>query len=66
MVSCAVSNQEKQLKLHKKPLIEKYISDNRITRKDILQYAPLLLDKAIRTFVEGESIFSFKEETSCY
>ena len=42
----------------KKPLIEKYISDNRITRKDILQYAPLFPDKAIRTLVESELIYS--------
>lgn len=42
----------------KKTLIEKYISDNRITRKDILQYAPLFPDKAIRTLVESELIYS--------
>ena len=42
----------------KKPLIEKYISDNRITRKDILQDAPLFPDKAIRTLVESELIYS--------
>ena len=45
----------------KKPLIEKYISDNRITRKDILQYAPLFPDKAIRTLVESELIYSVAE-----
>lgn len=43
---------------NKKKLIEKYISDNNITRKDILRYVPLFPDKAIRTLVESELIYS--------
>jgi len=42
----------------KKMIIERFISDNGITRKDILQYAPLFPDKAIRTLVESELIYS--------
>lgn len=41
----------------KRRIIEKYLSDNRITRKDITQYAPLFPDKAIRTLVESELIY---------
>lgn len=43
---------------YKKLIIEKYISDNSITRKDILKYLPLFPDKAIRTLVESELIYS--------
>lgn len=42
----------------KKAVIEKYIADNRIGRKDIRMYAPLFPDKALRTLVESELIYS--------
>ncbi len=42
----------------KKPIIEKYISANHITRKDIMEYAPLFPDKAIRTLIQSGLIFS--------
>lgn len=42
----------------KKSIIEQYIIDNGITRKDITKYAPFFPDKAIRTLVESELIYS--------
>ena len=42
----------------KKKILEEYIADNTITRKDITEYAPLFPDKAIRTLVESELIYS--------
>lgn len=42
----------------KKTIIERYIVDNEITRRDITKYAPLFPDKAIRTLVESELIYS--------
>ena len=42
----------------KKAVIEKYIADNRIGRKDMRMYAPLFPDKAIRTLVESALIYS--------
>ncbi len=42
----------------KKPIIENYIRDNGITRRDITAYAPLFPDRAIRTLVESELIYS--------
>lgn len=42
----------------KKKILEQYIIDNTITRKEITEYAPLFPDKAIRTLVESELIYS--------
>lgn len=42
----------------KKSIINQYIADNRIKRKDITEYAPLFPDRAIRTLVESELIYS--------
>lgn len=42
----------------KKLIINRYIADNGITRKDITKYAPLFPDRAIRTLVESELIYS--------
>lgn len=42
----------------KKAIIEEFISNNRITRKNISEYAPLFPDRAIRTLVESELIYS--------
>lgn len=42
----------------KKLIIERYLTDNGISRKDITKYAPLFPDKAIRTLVESELIYS--------
>lgn len=48
----------KYIDKEKKTIIEQYIADNAITRKDITEYAPLFPDKAIRTLVESELIYS--------
>lgn len=42
----------------KKTIIEEFITNNRITRKNIAEYAPLFPDRAIRTLVESELIYS--------
>ncbi len=42
----------------KKKIIDKYILENGITRKDITEYAPVFPDKAMRTLVESEVIYS--------
>ena len=42
----------------KKASIVKFISDRKITRKDITTYAPVFPDKALRTLVESELIYS--------
>ena len=42
----------------KKSIIEKYMSDNDITRNDITTYAPLFPDKVFRTLVESGLIYS--------
>ena len=47
----------KYIDTEKKQVMEQYIIDNGITRKDIKEYAPLFPDKAIRTLVESELIY---------
>lgn len=42
----------------KKPIVEQFIDDNGITRSDITKYAPLFPDRALRTLVESEVIYS--------
>lgn len=42
----------------KKEIIERYIADNGITRSAVTEYAPLFPDKALRTLVESEVIYS--------
>ncbi len=42
----------------KKKTIEKYLSDYNISRKDITKYSPAYPDKAVRTMVESEVIYS--------
>lgn len=42
----------------KKTIIKKFISDRNITRKDISTYAPVFPDKAMRTLIESEVIYS--------
>lgn len=42
----------------KRNIIEQFINNNRITRKNIAEYAPLFPDRAIRTLVESELIYS--------
>lgn len=42
----------------KKATIAKFISDRNITRKDITAYAPVFPDKAMRTLIESEVIYS--------
>ncbi len=42
----------------KKEIITKFIVDRKITRKDITTYAPFFPDKALRTLVESEVIYS--------
>ena len=39
-------------------VIERFIAENGITRKAVSEYAPLFPDKAIRTLVESEVIYS--------
>lgn len=41
----------------KRIIINQYILDNGITRKDITKYVPLFPDRAIRTLVESELIY---------
>ena len=42
----------------RKTIIERFIANNCITRKAVAKYAPLFPDKAIRTLVESEIIYS--------
>lgn len=42
----------------KKAIITRFISDRKITRKDISTYAPVFPDKAMRTLIESEIIYS--------
>ena len=42
----------------KKKIIEKYLLDYNISRKDITKYSPAYPDKAVRTMVESEVIYS--------
>lgn len=42
----------------KKAIIARFISDRKITRKDISTYAPVFPDKAMRTLIESEIIYS--------
>ena len=42
----------------KKAIIARFISDRKITRKDIATYAPVFPDKAMRTLIESEVIYS--------
>lgn len=42
----------------KKKIIEKFISDKGITRKDISDYAPVFPDKTMRTLIESGVIYS--------
>lgn len=42
----------------KKAIIARFISDRKITRKDISTYAPVFPDKAMRTLIESEVIYS--------
>lgn len=42
----------------RKTIIERFIAENGITRKAVSEYAPLFPDKAIRTLVESEIIYS--------
>lgn len=42
----------------KKAIITRFISDRKITRKDISTYAPVFPDNAMRTLIESEVIYS--------
>lgn len=42
----------------KKAIIMRFIADRKITRKDITTHAPFFPDKAQRTLVESEVIYS--------
>mgnify|MGYP003434108255 CR=1 FL=1 len=42
----------------RRSIIERFITENGITRKAISEYVPLFPDKAIRTLVESEVIYS--------
>ena len=42
----------------RKNIIQRYIVENGITRKAVTQYAPLFPDRALRTLVESEVIYS--------
>ena len=42
----------------KKAIITKFITDRNITRKDITTYAPVFPDRAMRTLIESEVIYS--------
>lgn len=45
----------------KKLIVNRYIAQNDITRRDITRYVPMFPDKAIRTLVESELIYSITE-----
>lgn len=42
----------------KKAILDRFITDRKITRKDITTYVPVFPDKALRTLVESEVIYS--------
>lgn len=42
----------------KKAILASFVADRNITRKDITAYAPVFPDKALRTLVESEVIYS--------
>lgn len=42
----------------KRLILIKFITDRKITRKDITTYAPVFPDKALRTLIESEVIYS--------
>lgn len=42
----------------RKSIVQRYILENGITRKSVTKYAPLFPDKALRTLVESEVIYS--------
>lgn len=44
--------------VEKKAIITKFVADRKISRKDITAYAPVFPDKALRTLVESEVIYS--------
>lgn len=48
----------KTLDDEKKAILARFIADRKITRKDITTYAPVFPDKALRTLVESEVIYS--------
>lgn len=41
-----------------KDILSRYIKENNIRRKDITAYAPMFPDKAMRTMIESEVIYS--------
>ena len=46
------------LDVEKKAIITKFVTDRKISRKDITAYAPFFPDKALRTLIESEVIYS--------
>ena len=46
------------LDVEKKAIITKFVTDRKISRKDITAYAPVFPDKALRTLIESEVIYS--------
>ncbi len=42
----------------KKAILTRFVADRKITRRDITTYAPFFPDKALRTLVESEVIYS--------
>ena len=42
----------------KKAILDRFITDRKISKKDITTYAPVFPDKALRTLVESEVIYS--------
>ena len=44
--------------VEKKAIITKFVTDRKISRKDITAYAPVFPDKALRTLIESEVIYS--------
>lgn len=46
------------LDAEKKLILKQFINDRKITRSDITTYAPVFPDKALRTLVESEVIYS--------
>ena len=46
------------LDAEKKLILKQFVNDRKITRSDITTYAPVFPDKALRTLVESELIYS--------
>lgn len=44
--------------MKKKAILDRFITDRKITRKDITTFVPVFPDKALRTLVESEVIYS--------